>query len=408
LDRHGKTVWKSDLATRWGVCQSPAMHEGAFERRGIVEGFFGPPWSAAHRASMFEFGAARGMNTYLYAPKDDPYHRERWREPYPEKEWRDLIDLLKRASRHKIDFVYGIHPGKGLRFSDEESLESLFAKVARFHDAGVRTFAVLFDDIPSLLEHEEDRVRFGNSLARAQGSWLRFILDRQPAAWRDVDWWICPSRYSEDPRLERSFGRFEPDFAVVLARYLPEEVACLWTGPTVVSKTITLRDARAWRESIPHRVVLWDNYPVNDLGMSHELHLGPLKGRDPRLPEAVSGYLNNPLLQESLSFIPLATCFDYAYAPARYDPEKSWSRVIAERFGGETLPHWRAVRRFCEQSTEQRKSLSRAQRKRLHEALVYFQGNPAAAWRLEIQPWLECIGEAVGETFGPRGEKIDS
>lgn len=31
----------------------------------------------AHRAAMFAFGAARGMNTYLYAPKDDPYHRER-------------------------------------------------------------------------------------------------------------------------------------------------------------------------------------------------------------------------------------------------------------------------------------------------------------------------------------------
>ncbi|MBI2990565.1 MAG: beta-N-acetylglucosaminidase domain-containing protein, partial [Deltaproteobacteria bacterium] len=53
------------------------------QRRGIVEGFFGPPWSMAHRAAIFEFGARRGMNTYLYAPKDDPYHRERWKEPYP-------------------------------------------------------------------------------------------------------------------------------------------------------------------------------------------------------------------------------------------------------------------------------------------------------------------------------------
>ncbi|MFQ5541227.1 MAG: beta-N-acetylglucosaminidase domain-containing protein, partial [Candidatus Binatia bacterium] len=49
-----------------------------FQRRGIVEGFFGPPWSMSHRSSLFEFGAKRGMNTYLYAPKDDPYHREHW------------------------------------------------------------------------------------------------------------------------------------------------------------------------------------------------------------------------------------------------------------------------------------------------------------------------------------------
>ena len=39
-----------------------------FPWRGIVEGFFGPPWSITHRKAMFEFGAARGMKTYLYAP----------------------------------------------------------------------------------------------------------------------------------------------------------------------------------------------------------------------------------------------------------------------------------------------------------------------------------------------------
>ena len=38
-----------------------------FHRRGIVEGFFGPLWSMARRRALFEFGAARGMNTYLYA-----------------------------------------------------------------------------------------------------------------------------------------------------------------------------------------------------------------------------------------------------------------------------------------------------------------------------------------------------
>lgn len=41
---------------------------GSFQRRGIVEDFFGPLWSMSHRKALFEFGAARGMNTYLYAP----------------------------------------------------------------------------------------------------------------------------------------------------------------------------------------------------------------------------------------------------------------------------------------------------------------------------------------------------
>jgi hyaluronoglucosaminidase len=68
---------------------------GTFQRRGIVEGFFGPLWSMAQRKALFEFGAARGMNTYLYAPKDDPYHRKRWRLPYPREQWRDLARLIR-------------------------------------------------------------------------------------------------------------------------------------------------------------------------------------------------------------------------------------------------------------------------------------------------------------------------
>lgn len=340
------------------------------------------------------------MNTYLYAPKDDPYHRERWSEPYPAKEWKAMLGLLSLARRHKIDFVYGFHPGKGLRFSKKEPVELLLAKAARFYRAGVRTFAVLFDDIPSRLEHEEDRKRFGRSLARAEGFWMKAILSRQPAAWRGVEWWICPSRYTEDPLLERIFGRFEQNFSTALARELPENVACLWTGPAVVSSKISLAHARKVAQRLRHRLILWDNYPVNDLSMSKEMHLSPLTGRDPRLPEVVYGYLNNPLLQEALSFIPLATCFDYAFRPKHYDPEKSWERLIIERFGQGALPHWRAIREFCERmnrrrSQKRRLSLSPAQRRNLEEAVRYLKKNRRRRWRRELQPWFEAMRKTL-------------
>src|SRR5215467_12379264 len=125
--------------------------KNSFQRRGIVEGFFGPLWGMPHRKAIFKFGAARGMNTYLYAPKDDPYHRERWTDPYPRVEWRALLRLIRAAQEHRIDFVYAFHPGKGLRFSVPETVQVLLEKAARFYDAGVRTFAVLFDDIFSRL-----------------------------------------------------------------------------------------------------------------------------------------------------------------------------------------------------------------------------------------------------------------
>jgi hyaluronoglucosaminidase len=371
-----------------------------FARGGIVEGFFGPPWSMKHRKAIFAFGAARGMNTYLYAPKDDPYHRKRWRVPYPRKEWQELLRLIRAAQRHRIDFVYGFHPGEGLCFSADEPVRILLKKARRFYDAGVRTFAVLFDDIPSRLAHEIDRKRFKNSLAAAEGAWLRRIIESQPAGWTGVEWWICPSYYTPDPLLARIFGAFEPDFLETLGEYLPSEIACLWTGPAVVSKIITLAHVRGIANRVRHPLILWDNYPVNDLSMSDELHIGPLRSRDPRLPEAAYGYLNNPLLQEELGFVPLATCLDYARKPSAYHAEASWSRAVRQRFGAGALAHWRAIRNFCERSQRTKKTkrpcrLTPKTSLRLQAASRYLDKHRRLKWAWELKPWQGRILTAL-------------
>jgi hyaluronoglucosaminidase len=372
----------------------------SFRRRGVVEGFFGPVWSMAHRRRLFEFGSARGMNTYVYAPKDDPYHRERWMEAYPEKQWQALLTIIRAARKRHIDFVYGFHPGKALLFTAEQPLRVLLSKAQRFYDAGVRTFAVLFDDIPSRLEHSADRRHFNNSLARAQGNWLAEIIARQPSAWADVEWWICPSFYTPDPLLTRVFGAFEPDFLENLADYLPPNVPCCWTGPSVVSKKITLPHVRKIAKLVGRPLILWDNYPVNDLSMKDELHLGPLQHRDPHLPQAVYAYLNNPLVQEELSFVPLATCFDYAANPEAYNAEKSWNEIVTRNFGNGASTHWRAIRSFCErvERSNPAKSplrFSRREVEALQDALAYLKAHRQEKWAAEITPWREQIERAL-------------
>jgi hyaluronoglucosaminidase len=255
---------------------------------------------------------------------------------------------------------------------------------------------VLFDDIPSRLEHAGDRRRFRGSLARAEGIWLAEILARQPAAWRDVEWWLCPSYYSPDPRLARMFGAFEPDFLELLAATLPPEVACFWTGPAIVPERIGLEHVRRTAARIRHRLILWDNYPVNDLSMRDELHIGPLAGRDPRLPRAVYGYLNNPLLQPRLGEVPLATCLDYAAAPAAYRPEASWTAAVTERFGARAVPHWRAIRAFCEASRRAQRvgtplQLSVPLAQRVRAASRYLARNRDERWAREIAPWRAAM-----------------
>lgn len=371
----------------------PSSHR--FERRGIVEGFFGPPWSKQHRTAMFAFGARRGMNTYVYAPKDDPYHREQWQRPYPRTDWRALCDLMACARTFDIDFVYAFHPGKGLHFSADDPIDWLLAKASRLYEAGVRTFAVLFDDIPSHLEFAEDIETYDASLAKAEAQWVARILGRQPADW-DVEWWFCPSLYSEDPRLAETFGAFEPRFLETIAHCLPADVSCFWTGPRVVSAKITLTHVQKIQQRLRHRLILWDNYPVNDLSMHDEMHLGPLTGRDPRLPKVVYGHLSNPLLQENLSFVPLATCFDFASDPLRYVPERSWQRAVCEQFGETALPHWQALRRFCDALTRKKKgkvnrSVDVPPRVELENASAYVRRHRHEPWFDEFRPWFERL-----------------
>ena len=42
---------------------------------GVIEGFYGPPWSDAERRTLLDWMARFGLGTWLYAPKDDPWHR---------------------------------------------------------------------------------------------------------------------------------------------------------------------------------------------------------------------------------------------------------------------------------------------------------------------------------------------
>jgi hyaluronoglucosaminidase len=310
------------------------------------------------------------------------------------------VRLIRAAQRTQIDFVYGFHPGEGLYFGDDRAVRILLRKAQRFYDAGVRTFAVLFDDIPSRLSDARDRRAFKNSLARAEGTWMAKIIAAQPANWSAVEWWICPSRYSEDTLLERVYGKFEPHFLETLARYLPADVPCFWTGPSVVSKTIALSHVKRIVKKIERPLLLWDNYPVNDLSMSDELHLAPMTGRDPRLPECVYGYLNNPLLQEELSFLPLATCFDYARAPAKYRAEPAWRKMVRQRFGAEALPHWRALRSYAEASLAAKKAkrplqLTPTERRRLQAACVYVERNRGQRWVKELAPWTKAIAKLI-------------
>src|SRR4051812_10562713 len=130
----------------------------ALPMRGTVEGFYGPPWSHADRLAHLQFSAEVGLNTYVYAPKDDPHHRVRWREPYPAAELARLSALAASARRLGVRFVYAISPGLSMGFAEDDDHRALIAKATQLADAGVEEFALFFDDVPAELTRPEERI----------------------------------------------------------------------------------------------------------------------------------------------------------------------------------------------------------------------------------------------------------
>ncbi|HEY0698600.1 MAG TPA: beta-N-acetylglucosaminidase domain-containing protein, partial [Micromonospora sp.] len=129
--------------------------------RGTIEGFYGTPWSQADRLRHLDFAGAHKLDTYVYAPKDDPWHRERWREPYPAERLAEFAALAERARLRHVDLVFAVSPGQSVCHSDDADFAALTAKTQALHDVGVRSFALFFDDIAEQLSCPADRDRFG-------------------------------------------------------------------------------------------------------------------------------------------------------------------------------------------------------------------------------------------------------
>ena len=119
---------------------------------GVIEGFYGPPWSDAERQTLLDWMARFGLAVYLYCPKDDPHHRAAWREPYPRGEAERIAGLITDCRKRRIDFIWGVGPGLDLRHADEADVAALLARFAELLRLGCRRFALLLDDIPDALD----------------------------------------------------------------------------------------------------------------------------------------------------------------------------------------------------------------------------------------------------------------
>lgn len=284
-----------------------------FPYRGIVEGFYGTPWSHKVRLSLIDFYGRYKLNTYVYGPKDDPYHSSpNWRKPYPADQARNIHELVEACNKNRVEFVWAIHPGKDIKWN-EEDYNNLKHKFDLMYQLGVRSFAIFFDDISGEGTNPAKQVELLNRLTK---EFVKVKGDVSPLI-------ICPTDYS------RAWANPTPEGSLsVYGRTLDPSVRVFWTGDVVCSD-IT-RSTLAWVNSrIKRPALVWWNYPVTDY-VRHIVLQGPVYGLENTITAGeMTGLLSNPMEHGEASKLALYSVADYAWNPAAYNALDSWERGLA-------------------------------------------------------------------------------
>lgn len=278
--------------------------------RGVVEGFYGTPWSHEARLRQLEFYGQNKLNTYIYGPKDDPYHTSpNWRKPYPDKEAAQIRELVKAAANNEVDFVWAIHPGRDIRW-DAEDRQALMDKFENMYQLGVRSFAVFFDDISG-----------EGTKADRQAELLNYIDNHFVKVKGDVTPLImCPTEYN------KSWSNVQGGYLTTLGDKLNPTIEIMWTGDRVIA--CIDKPTMEWiNPLLKRKAYIWWNFPVSDYVRDHLL-LGAVYGNGLDIKDDMSGFVANPMERSEASKIALYSVADYAWNLQAYNSEASWHRAI--------------------------------------------------------------------------------
>ena len=389
------------------IVESPASEDGmlpalsivdwpGLKYRGVVEGFYGTPWSHEVRLSLIDTYGRYKMNYYIYGPKDDPYHSSPyWREPYPAKEAQQIKELVEACNRNRVHFVWAVHPGKDIKW-EESDIQNLLKKFNAMYDLGVRAFAVHFDDIEGNGTNPYYQTELMNIL---NDDFVKVKGDVEPLI-------VCPTEYT---RLWAN--PTERGSLMVYGKELDPSVDVFWTGDAVCSD-MTPRTMEWISSRIQRPALFWWNFPVTDYAR-HIMMQGPVYGLSPTLTERETrGLVSNPMEHGEASKLALYSVADYTWNTEAYNPIDSWERAL-EALAPEVYEAYRLFAiHSCDTETGYRRHESWETKTfgfedytpelsaKLMEELKRIEALPAAmkpmknkALLNELQPWIVELGK---------------
>ncbi|HXP65836.1 MAG TPA: beta-N-acetylglucosaminidase domain-containing protein [Steroidobacteraceae bacterium] len=260
---------------------------------GVIEGFFGKTWPDAARLACAPFLRAYGFDFYIYAPKADRYLRRAWAEQKPQPEIDRLAALSEGIRGNGLRFGVGLTPYEIHLDYGTAARAALERKVAQLDQVGVDILCILFDDMRGDVP----------GLADTQARVIADITARSSAG----SFIVCPTYYSDDPVLERLFGKAPAGYLQDFGRRLDPAIDVFWTGARVCSAGYSDAHLDNVAERLGRKPFIWDNNVANDGKVrSSHLYLDPNSMGWSMNPQLTTGVAINPMNQPCLSRLALA------------------------------------------------------------------------------------------------------
>jgi|WetSurMetagenome_2_1015567.scaffolds.fasta_scaffold00572_6 hypothetical protein len=255
---------------------------------GYIEGYYGRMLSWGERRLLCDRLGSLSLNTYVYAPKEDPFHRVRWRAPYQATWAKEFLSFTRHASKKNVRVVPCVAPGLSFDYTSRADYSALLEKFSFFAGLGCRAVGLLMDDIPPVVP-KKSRNTF-SSLGQAHGLLLQCLLADIRKRRSGVTMWFCPTIYTDQLAPE---GIENCAYLKDLCASIPGDVQVMWTGPSVISKKLDRVSIGPVSRMFKGNIVIWDNLYANDYCPSR-LFAGPYTGRSRNVYDVAQGMLINP------------------------------------------------------------------------------------------------------------------
>ena len=317
-----------------GTMKVSTFEDYAFQKyRGVVEGYYGYPWTVDGTLSFMDYAKRYKMNVFLYGPKSDPYHLGLWDEDYPEtvseedskngvRTADEMAQIAAAATASKVSFVWVAHPAmqKPIDFTNEETTDEgiarLMTKFEHMYELGVRQFGIFVDDISNDYATSTCDMQIYMLNQVQEQLYAKYNTEGSAPEDQVKGLFFTPAWYTTGSSgASSNLPKFQQ---------LHEDIEICFTGSDVFS-SISNSSATTFKNWIGRTPVMWWNYPVNDAEDS-VFFTNPINfdySQDSN-PTNIKGVLSNPMNYSEASKVALFGVADYTWNPQAFDAEQNW------------------------------------------------------------------------------------